>query len=140
MGERDPSANDIPRDLPRVRYWELERGRAPETRRIGSEFDRLIRELAPTVRPRRRSEESGAAEDLERLRDAWQRAVGEEIAAVSRPGRFRGGVLTVEVDSAPLAAELEQFARDHLLEALEREGLVGLCELRFRGGRTEHDR
>jgi hypothetical protein len=46
-------------------------------------------------------------------------------------------VLTVEVDSAPLAAELESFGRDHLLGALEHEGLVGLCRVRFRTGRAE---
>jgi predicted nucleic acid-binding Zn ribbon protein len=90
-------------------------------------FDRLVREFAPAIAP-------DAGTKLEEIGAIWRRAVGEEIAAHARPSRFRGGVLTVEVDSAPLAAELGTFAREHLGKALEREGLVGLCELKFRTG------
>ena len=69
---------------------------------------------------------------LEEVSEIWQRTVGEDIAGLSRPTRFRAGVLTVELDSAPLAAELDSFARDHLLEALAGEGLSGLCDLKFK--------
>jgi hypothetical protein len=134
MREQDPRAGHHSTDLPRVRYWELERRRVSETRTLGKEFDRVLREFAPTV-PVRRNDPSVVG-GLDEVAEIWRRAVGDEIASLSRPGRFRGGVLTVEVDSAPLASELEQFAREHLLEALEREGLVGLCDLKFRGGRN----
>lgn len=114
--------------VPRTAYADLWRQRIPEVEPIGGLFQRLVREFAPAVAP-----DAGAR--LEEIAAIWRRAVGEEIAAHTRPGRFRGGVLTIEVDSAPLAAELGSFARGHLHRALEREGLTGLCELKFRTGR-----
>ena len=114
--------------VPRTAYAELWRQRVPEVESIGGLFQRLVRELAPAVAP-----DAGAR--LEEIDAIWRRTVGEEIAAHTRAARFRGGVLTIEVDSAPLAAELGSFAREHLHRALEREGLTGLCELKFRTGR-----
>ena len=113
---------------PRTSYADLARARVPDVEPLAGLFDRLVREFAPAV-----AAEPGAR--LEEIGAIWRRAVGEEIAAHARPGRFRGGVLTIEVDSAPLAAELGSFARGHLHQALEREGLTGLCELKFRTGR-----
>ena len=122
------------------RYWELDRRRLPEMKTLAPELTALVRSLAPVLPssgPRRRD----GALRLAEIGAYWSRAVGEEMAALTRPTRFRGGVLTVEVDSAPLAAELESFARDHLLHALQGEGLDELCELRFRSGsRSTHSR
>lgn len=41
-----------------------------------------------------------------RLRDAWARAVGEQVAAHSEPVRLARGVLTVRAESGAWATEL----------------------------------
>ena len=120
----------------------------PDLPSLGQTFDQLLRDFAPTVegarsRPRRRAGGDGELPDvsraasrgerrLEELAGIWARAVGEEIAGISTPIRYRGGVLTIEIDSAPLAAELGTFARDHLRTALAAEGLPELCDLKFK--------
>ncbi len=135
MAAPSTSSSEVQLRRPRaVEYRELERRRVPDTKTLATEFDSLLRELAPVVARDRAARDRGMGDRLDAIEEIWIRAVGEEIAAHARPGRFRGGVLTVEVDSAPLAAELESFAREHLREALEREGLEGLCELKFRTG------
>ncbi len=143
MGERG-AAEDPP--LPRTRYRELGWRNVPDTPRLEGTFESLLRELAPVVTKKavlRKKAPAAANKDhppvatpgetrLEEIGEIWQRVVGEDIAALSRPTRYRGGVLTVELDSAPLATELGTFAREHLREALEGEGLSGLCDLKFR--------
>jgi hypothetical protein len=126
MNERDVRSSR-PSGLPKVEYLELKRRRIPEAKTLAPMIEKLLREFAPTV-----ARDRGAR--LDEIEEIWRRAVGDEISAHTRPGRFRGGVLTILVESAPLAAELESFAREHLHEALEREGLEGLCELKFKCG------
>ena len=128
-----------PSKLPRTRYWEFERRRPREVDALEGEFAALLKELAPALpaiddKAARKKNRTAAADEArwEEISKIWQRAVGDDLAALSRPIRFRGGVLTVEIDSAPLAAELGTFAKQHLLEALDREGLAGVCELKFR--------
>jgi len=55
--------------------------------------------------------DSGLGEALRRARiyDAWRRAVGPKLARHLRIVRFRGGELTVEVDSAAHLHELRNF-------------------------------
>ena len=89
----------------------------------------ILKELAPTVR-------GDAVESLDRLGLLWKEVVGDDFAALSRVVRYRGGVLTVEVRSAPLRAELAGFARSHLLEELAARGLEGIHDLDFRIGST----
>lgn len=45
-----------------------------------------------------------------RLRAAWPRVVGEQIAAHSKPYRLDGGVLSIRADAGPWAAELALLA------------------------------
>lgn len=50
---------------------------------------------------------------------AWREVVGPRIAAHTKVKSFRGGVLTVGVDSAPLRQELTLFQKDELTRALK---------------------
>jgi hypothetical protein len=69
------------------------------------------------------------------LERAWAAAAGEEVAARTRVGGFRRGVLEVVVGNAVLLQELAHYHKRRLLEAL-RGRLPGttLTDLRFRAG------
>ena len=83
---------------------------------------------AGAQRARRRREE------LEAL---WREAVGEEIAARTRVGQIRSGVLTIEVESAPLFSELDAFRRDELRSFLrDRYTHEPIADLRFKRRRN----
>ncbi len=70
---------------------------------IGDLLPGVLREMKPL---RRRG--SGLAE-------VWDRAVGSKLSEETRVASLRQGVLTVEVRSASLLAELDGFRRDDLL-------------------------
>jgi predicted nucleic acid-binding Zn ribbon protein len=72
------------------------------------------------------------------LEKAWAEAAGEEVAAHTRPGALRRGVLEVTVDNAVLLQELTHFHKRRLLQQL-RQKLPGtpLHDLRFRAGVRE---
>jgi predicted nucleic acid-binding Zn ribbon protein len=64
---------------------------------------------------------------------AWREVAGEDVARHSRVSSFRGGVLTVEVFTAPLREELQVYRCDELLRALRsRLGGAGPDRLLFR--------
>jgi len=69
------------------------------------------------------------------LQSIWQKTVGPEVAEHTRATSLRGGVLRVEVDSAPWLHELKNFYQDQLIEDL-RESLKGhnLQRIEFRIG------
>ena len=92
----------------------------------------LLKEISPTVRGK-------PAMSLRRLERMWNEVVGEELTRWTRVVRYRGGVLTVEVDSSPLLAELSGFAREGLLEHLAAQGLEGIHELKFKPGAMKFD-
>ena len=81
----------------------------------------------------------GKRNSLETLQKAWREAVGREAAQSTRLKSFRGGTLTVEVDSAALAQELGVYHKRELLERLRAEARVPLQDIRFRvvGGGCE---
>jgi len=62
------------------------------------------------------------------LAAAWAQAVGAERAPATRLGGIKGGVLTVEVESAALRCELETFYHEDLVERLR--VLVPGCGIR----------
>ena len=66
--------------------------------------------------------------------EAWRSAVGEQIAALSRPGQVRRGTLDVSVTSSTLVQELG-FQKQQLLKRLQ-ELLPDekIRDLRFRVG------
>ena len=65
----------------------------------------------------------------------WPEIVGEDLASVTRPLRLSGGVLTVEVSSAPLLQELATYRRGEILASLRAHpGLENIRDLRFRAG------
>jgi len=105
------------RDDPPVR-----RPREIGLRPLGEMLHRLLREWGADERAR----DGG-------LCDRWRNIVGDEIGEHSRPGTYRNGVLTVEVDSAALLAELSTYCREALLESLRADPTFrGLRALRFR--------
>jgi hypothetical protein len=69
---------------------------------------------------------------LDGLRKAWREAVGRQAASSTRLKSFRGGTLTVEVDSAVLAQELGVYHKRELLGRLRSEARVPLQDIRFR--------
>jgi predicted nucleic acid-binding Zn ribbon protein len=77
----------------------------------------------------------GRKSERVRLETAWAEAVGPELAPATRVGAFRRGVLEVEVRSAVLKHELEQFHKRRLLADLRaRLAGVTLADLKFRAG------
>lgn len=67
--------------------------------------------------------------------DSWCRAVGDRVAARTRPGRIREGILTVYVASAVWAQELSLLSPT-IVERLRKTGLE-VQSLRFRVGEIE---
>src|SRR5262245_49947327 len=77
----------------------------------------------------------GRRQDRLRLERAWAEVAGPEVAAVTRPGAVRRGVLEITVASPVLLQELTHFHKRRLLQQL-RERLPGtnVSDLRFRAG------
>ncbi|MBN1859231.1 DUF721 domain-containing protein [Candidatus Bipolaricaulota bacterium] len=70
------------------------------------------------------------------LQKEWEQTVGAEVARHTRVTSLRGGVLRVEVDSAPWLHELKGFYGDTIMQDLK-ERLKGrtLKKIEFRIGR-----
>lgn len=69
--------------------------------------------------------------------EAWSQAAGEQLAALSRPGQLRRGVLEVLVKSSTLVQELG-FRKQELLARLgELLPDENIRDLRFRVGPLE---
>jgi predicted nucleic acid-binding Zn ribbon protein len=69
------------------------------------------------------------------VESAWVRAAGPELAEATRTATLRRGVLTVDVRSASLLAELQGFRREELLARLLGADPSGrITGLRFRLG------
>ena len=65
----------------------------------------------------------------------WKQVVGEEIAGQTRVVKWVGGVLTVEVASAPLLLELSGYYREGILESIRAQPeFRGIRDIRFRAG------
>lgn len=68
---------------------------------------------------------------------AWQQAVGEEMAEMTRPGPIRRGVMEVTVAHSALVQELT-FEKAELLDRLNKTiGQGEIRDLRFRVGSIE---
>lgn len=69
------------------------------------------------------------------LEEAWATAVGPDVAARTKVGGVRHGVLTITVAHPTLLGELAAFRKAELLKALRRDapGTV-VHDLRFRVG------
>jgi hypothetical protein len=79
----------------------------------------------------------GGAIPLTAVRTGFARIVGSDLARRARVVGLRGGIATVETDSAALAYELESFSARKLLEELRRHpGAEFVSGLRFRAGST----
>jgi predicted nucleic acid-binding Zn ribbon protein len=98
------------------------RGGSPEA--VGAILARMLRD--PSLRPPRRGRG---------VEDVWARAAGPELAEETRAATLRQGVLTVEVRSAPLLAELAGFRSQELLGRVTAEDGAGRIRgLKFRLG------
>lgn len=77
----------------------------------------------------------GRRQDRLHLEKAWAEAAGPELAAQTRIGALRRGVLEVVVGNAVLLQELAHFHKRRLLEQLRRRlPRTPLTDLRFRAG------
>ena len=73
--------------------------------------------------------------DREGIYARWQEVVGDEIASHTRVIDVKGGILYVEVDSAPLLQELATYNRQQILEGVRKIGEFGnIQDIRFRAG------
>lgn len=64
--------------------------------------------------------------------DVWNKSVGEDIARLTQVTGFKGGVLHVDIFSAALKAEFEQFGSDTLVRTLRRTmGTELIRQVRF---------
>ena len=67
------------------------------------------------------------------LTETWNDVAGPEIAARTRVGAIKRGILHVSVDNSALLGELAGFLKDELLAGLlERRPELRLKDLRFR--------
>ena len=72
------------------------------------------------------------------LERAWAEVAGPELAAQTRVGNLRRGVLEVVVGNAILLQELAHFHKRRLLEQLRRRlPTTPVTDLRFRAGVVE---
>lgn len=70
-----------------------------------------------------------------RLNEAWQQAVGSEIARKSRVAGFRRGTMTVEVNSSLLMQQLRGFRKREILKQIQaNENTQDVTDLHFRIG------
>lgn len=97
------------------------RGRSPSPKRLGEAVGSFRDSIAPLTL-------------LASIETVWDRAVGEQIAAVARPVAERDGVLTVQCENAVWAQELtlmEPRLRARIDRELDGDGPE---KLRFRSG------
>jgi predicted nucleic acid-binding Zn ribbon protein len=85
--------------------------------------------------------ESGVGKDptLRKVLRAWHEAVGAEMAVHTRVQGVKKGVVTIEVDSAPLLHELAGYMKHDLLRVLRSKADAPVTELKFRLGGGERD-
>ena len=94
---------------------------------LGDLLKKLLKQYRPAVA-------DDPAARLAELNGIWRGVVGDALGEQTRVAKYLGGVMTVEVSSAPLLAELSGFAKQELMDGLGAAGLTGLHELRFRPG------
>ena len=120
----------------RVRYLELEQ----EERRLERERTSL-RPLSETVKKLLKkyapSHSSDAVDGIQGVRKLWRQVVGVEISQHTLPVRWKEGVLTVNVDSNPLATELKSFGERAIVENLREQGLDNVHTIHFRNGSSD---
>ncbi len=77
-----------------------------------------------------------------RSRDAYAQALDDVLSPAQRPHcqvlGFRDGKLTLEVDSAPLFAELSGFRKEELRLRINERVTAKVAHLQFRLGGTGH--
>ena len=120
----------------RVRYLELEQ----EERRLARERTSL-RPVSETVKKLLKkyapSHSSDAVDGIQGVRKLWRQVVGVEISQHTLPVRWKEGVLTVNVDSNPLATELKSFGERAIIENLREQGLDNVHTIHFRNGSSD---
>ena len=117
-----------------VSFLELEREKKRQerdetsSRPLARSVEAVLGKLAPT-------KNKEPLVKLQEVRELWRTVVGREIARRSSPERWREGVLTVAVDTAPLASELQNFGEQALVADLAKIGREGIHSIRFQTGR-----
>ncbi len=101
---------------------------SPTTRREPEEIGTIITRWLRKNRVAERVNGEG-------IYQTWKEIVGEEIASQTRVVKYAGGILTVEVASAPLLLELSGYYREGILESIRAEPrFAGIQDIRFRAG------
>lgn len=116
---------------PRFLELEIEKARRKKedarARPVWQSVEMVLKELVPT----RSKDPLGG---IQQIRGIWEQVVGQEIGKLTQPQRYKGGVLIVAVQAAPLAAELQSFDERMLVERLAGMGLEGVHSIRFQTG------
>lgn len=120
---------------PPTRFLELEREKKLREKEIASStpLARSVKAVLGRLAPAKNKDPLAK---LQEVRELWRGVVGVEIARRSTPERWREGVLTVAVDTAPLASELQNFGEQTLVAELAKLGLEGIHTIRFKTGRS----
>lgn len=90
-------------------------------------------ELGPLIERFLKRNELHQPKRRSKIEDAWEAITGPEISAVTRVGRVRDGIVSIDITSSTLRQELELFHKDQLIESLrEALGKRPIRDIRFR--------
>jgi predicted nucleic acid-binding Zn ribbon protein len=100
---------------PGDRPWKRPRVAEPER---GKAFGRGAQSIGDLLGAFLKTTATGRQVAREDLEESWRAAVGPEVAGGTRVRGFKDGVLTVDVSSSALLAELSTFYREEIIGAL----------------------
>lgn len=73
----------------------------------------------------------GQSQSQQQLQSAWQKAAGDLIATVTRPGNIRRGTLEIFVENSAIMQQLS-FKKQQLLDAISQQfGAAEIRDIRF---------
>lgn len=94
-----------------------------EAEPIGNLLNRVLGKCRPDLQ-----------QDLTRIWDLWEEAVGETIAEHTTPAAFKGTILIVHVSSSPWMHQLQFLKKDILVNLNNALGQELITEIKFRIG------
>jgi predicted nucleic acid-binding Zn ribbon protein len=111
--------------------WDLAQIKQRRSRLFAKPIGSVVRRLM-------NSSGYGETKAAEQLQECWQRAVGAELARLSRPGNVSRGILLVNVANSAVMQEIH-FRKKRVLAALRSEavGMKSITDIRIRIARFD---
>lgn len=113
------------------------KGKAPKKYGLNPSF-REAREISEII-PELMKKLGIATGKKHEIQQVWREVAGEEFANQTRVSNYRGGVLTIEVQSAPLLHELQVYYKGEFVKILRERLSVALTSLKFKLARPVPD-